>query len=99
MKKTPNSIVLTFLNQRNITGGQIAMRLKVSRALVYRSFEGAGSRWLRVRIAVMVRKPPSALWPELSEDQLVLDDHYFVTFLQSGLDPLATPKPYNPRKH
>jgi hypothetical protein len=99
MKKTPNSVALSFLNQKNVTGGQIAKRLKVSPALVYRSLEGTGSRWLRVRIAVFVRKPPSTLWPELSEDQLVLDDHHFVNFLQSGLDPLTTPKPYNPRKH
>jgi hypothetical protein len=99
MKKTPNSVALSFLNQKNITGGQIANRLKVSRPLVYRSIEGAGSRWLRVRIAVLVSRSPSILWPELSEDQLVLDDYHFVTFLRSGLDPLATPKPYNPRKH
>jgi hypothetical protein len=84
--------VLLLLNQKNLTGGHISRRFSVNRSLVYRSIEGGGARWLRVRIAVILRRSPSLLWTSVSPVQSILDDDSFVTFLQSGFDPLLTPK-------
>lgn len=74
-KKT--SPILKMLNDKKMTGGTIALKLKVDRQCVYKTIngKGKGSRRIRIFIAKTLNTTPSLLWNGLVDsDKLKLED-------------------------
>lgn len=56
---------------------ELAKQLAVNRSTIYQSINGAGSRRIRIKIALMLETAPSYLWPSNPDTVRVVDDFYY----------------------
>jgi len=67
------------IKKRGYSVSKIAKELQVNRSSVYQSIRGAGSRAIRIKIAILLETPPSLLWKQNDVITRACDDVCFMS--------------------
>jgi hypothetical protein len=70
-----SAAIYSALKANDLTVIGLAKDIGVTRSVVYQSIDGYGSRSIRVRLALLVGKPPTTIWGHCHQYQL--DDLFY----------------------